>query len=154
MSGPIHQWADGLLPIEALVDVVALEIIPAGEAQKGGVHRRHLLHQINAKSVGAVVIGWRKQRNEIEPEGAGMRNGQGEMIGGRRRNIAGLERELSTASTPCLNPRRLRLRPALPLSSPTRLIVTGPMSAGRGLGVERPFVFSVGANRNAPVARR
>ena len=57
----IHQGADGLLPFIALVDVVALEIIASGEAEKRRLHRRQLLHQVDAISVVPVVVGGRKQ---------------------------------------------------------------------------------------------
>ena len=51
MRRPIHQRPDRLLPFVALVDVVALKIVAAGEAQKRRVHPGQHLHQIDAVAV-------------------------------------------------------------------------------------------------------
>jgi hypothetical protein len=76
VGGAVDQRADGLLPIEALGDVVALKIVAAGEAQEGRMHGGQLLHQVDAVAVGAVLIGGREERDEVEPEGAGVSDGE------------------------------------------------------------------------------
>jgi hypothetical protein len=65
MSGPIDPRANGLLPVVPISQMIALEKIPARETQELRMHRRHLLHQIHTKTVGAVVIGRRKQGHQL-----------------------------------------------------------------------------------------
>ena len=61
MRGPVHEWADGLLPFDTFGNVIALEVIAAGEAEEGRTHGGQLLHQVNAIAVHAIVIGRWKQ---------------------------------------------------------------------------------------------
>ena len=80
MGGPVDERTDGLLPVEALVDVVAFKVVAAGEAQELRMHRRHLLHQVDAEAVGAIVISGREKRDELHPERAGVTGGDHEVI--------------------------------------------------------------------------
>ncbi len=81
VCGAVDERADGLLPIKAVGDAIALEIVAAGEAQEGRVHGRELLHQVNAVAVDAVVIGGREERDQAEPHRAWMRYREHKMIG-------------------------------------------------------------------------
>ncbi len=47
--------ADGALPVEAVAEIIALEVVAAGEAQELRLHPAHHLHEILAESVRPVV---------------------------------------------------------------------------------------------------
>jgi len=94
MGGAIDHGADGLLPVVVVGDAVAFKIIAAGEAQEGGVHGGHLFHQVSAVAVGAVLVGGREERNEIEPESSGMSDGDGQVVVRGRLDGAGFELEV------------------------------------------------------------
>ena len=83
VRGAVDEWAEGVLPVEALVDLVALKIVAAGQAQELRVHSRHQLHDVGAVAVLAVLVGRRKERDERDPELAGVTCGDEEMIGAR-----------------------------------------------------------------------
>ena len=72
MGGAVDERADGLLPVEALADVVAFEVVAAGEAQECRVHAGELFHEVYSEAVGAVFVGGWEERDEVEPEGAGV----------------------------------------------------------------------------------
>src|SRR5271165_6437745 len=93
MGGPVDQGADHFLPIEALGDVVALEIVSAGKAQKRRVHGSHFFHKVDAVAVDAIVVGGREEGYKIEPESAGMADGDSKMVGGGWLDCSGFERE-------------------------------------------------------------
>ena len=90
MGGPIDKRADGLLPFVVFVEMLALKIIAAGKAEEGGMEGGELLHQIDALAVRLIIVGGRKERNQLEPCGPGMLHEKLEMIGGRGREVAGL----------------------------------------------------------------
>src|SRR5579862_6747360 len=57
MAGAIGEVAQGLLPVEALSDRVAFEIVAAGQAEEGGVHIGEQPHDVSAIAVLMSVIG-------------------------------------------------------------------------------------------------
>jgi len=87
MAGPLLDRAEGLLPLEAVWDRDALQVVAARHAQEGGFQVYHLAHQIHAVAIGAVTVGWRKQRDLGEPERAGVagRNDEPGALNGRYR---------------------------------------------------------------------
>ena len=89
----VDKRADSLLPLEALVDVVALEIVAAGETEELRMHGGHFFHQIGAKAVGSIVVGGREQRDELQPKGSVVSSSDGKVVGGRGLNGAGFELE-------------------------------------------------------------
>ena len=70
MAGPLVNRADRLFPVEPLGDRVAFQVVAAGHPQEGGLHVAHLLHQIDAVAVRAVVEGRRHQRDLGQPDRA------------------------------------------------------------------------------------
>ena len=96
MSGPIDHRANRLLPVEAVDDSIALEIVPSRQPQEVRMHRGHALHQVGAVAVRAIVVGGRKERHELQPELAGLCDGQLQVIRTRRLHIAGGQRVLIT----------------------------------------------------------
>ena len=55
------RLAHGILPVEAVGEASALQIVAAGEAQELGVHGVHHRHQVGAQTVGAVVESGREE---------------------------------------------------------------------------------------------
>ncbi len=82
VAGPLGDVADGLLPIEAGLDGVALEVVAAGKAQEGGLEVRQKLHDVFAIAVRPVVEGGRKERDHAEPDGAFGGGGQHQAVFG------------------------------------------------------------------------
>ena len=80
MPGAVDPRADGLLPVEAVGDVFALKIVAAGQAQEVGMHGGEQIHDVGAIAVGAIVVGGRKERDEIEPDGGWLRDGEDEVV--------------------------------------------------------------------------
>src|SRR6202041_4065236 len=93
VRGAVHKRPDRLLPLVALRNVITLEVVAARQAQKLRMHRGKLFHNVDAVAVGPVMIRRRKERNEIEPNGCGMSDGQLEMIVGGSRDLTSLQRE-------------------------------------------------------------
>ena len=85
VRGTVDPGADGLLPVEAVGDVVAFKIIAAGQAQEFGLHGGQQIHKVDAIAVGPVVIGGREERDEIEPDRCRLCDGQDEVIVRARR---------------------------------------------------------------------
>ncbi len=128
MRGAVDEWADGLLPIEAVGDVVAFKVVAAGEAQECRMHRGQLFHQVDAVAVHAIVIGGREEGDEVEPEGSGVADGEDQVIvrrGLQSRRFSALNsycfQSVPTAGT-------VAVVIALPVSSLTRLTGDGPRS--------------------------
>ncbi len=76
----VDERADGLLPLVALREVVAFQIVAAGQAEERRVHRGQLLHQVDAVAVRAVVVGRREQGSEREVESTGLCNRKHEVV--------------------------------------------------------------------------
>ena len=61
MSGTLIGIADCALPVKAVAEVVALDIVATRETQKLRLHLAHHLHEILAQSVGTVIERLRKE---------------------------------------------------------------------------------------------
>src|SRR5690348_712865 len=72
MAGTLIYGADGFLPVETGGEIVAFEVIAAGEPQESGFHGGEELHDILSVAVGCVVVGRGKQGYEVEPIGPGV----------------------------------------------------------------------------------
>ena len=68
MAGPLLDGADGFLPVETLVEVIAFDVIAAGEAQKFRMHVREQLRDVGTVAIRAIVVGRREQRNLLKPD--------------------------------------------------------------------------------------
>ena len=68
----VDERPNSLLPVEALPEAVAFEVVAAGKAQEGGVHGGEFLHDVDAVAVGAIVVSGREEGYEAEPDGAGV----------------------------------------------------------------------------------
>src|SRR4051812_49049585 len=64
----LGERAQRLLPLEAIRDLISLEVVAPGEAQELRLHVHQHLHEIGAKAVRLVLEGWWKQRNEAQPD--------------------------------------------------------------------------------------
>ena len=81
VSGALFDGSHGVLPLEAVVEVVArrglaFDIAAAGEAHELGVQRLEQFRQVDAAAVGAPFVGRREEAYDIEREGAGLREGE------------------------------------------------------------------------------
>jgi hypothetical protein len=94
MGRTVDERADGLLPFKVFVQVVALQIVAAGEAEEGWVHGGELFHQVDALAVGFAFVGRREERYEREPGGSGMLYQKFQMVVGRGDECAGFESEV------------------------------------------------------------
>ena len=151
MARAIDERADGLLPVVPIRERHAFEIVAAGQAQELRVHGGHALHQVGAVAVGAIVEGWRQERDQLQPHRAGMADGELEMVGDGGRNCAGGEFVFVTLP-----------RPGLYGDLGLSLNCSGGVvdhvhceRAGVGIldaGVERAGVGRVGTKSIAPVA--
>ena len=133
-------------------DLIAFEIVAAGEPQELRPHVDEHLQQVGAEAVGLVPEGRRKQRDQAEPDRSGTIDGQDEArLCGRR------ERWRSSASLRyCFH---VCVRPEHPSGGVRRLAVfaldrDGDRSgeARRRLREERRAIAGVRPDRNAPVA--
>ena len=150
MSRPVDPRSDGLFPLEALCDVVALQVVAARQPQEFWMHRRHLLHQVDAVTEGPVMIRRRKKRDQIEPHRSGPWNSHDQVVVRGHRRLPGLERKavlLPLAREPA-DRRRCR--------GHARLIVHQANGDGNpsavGLGVKGAGIARLRSHRNAPVA--
>ena len=76
MTGSLFDRADGVLPLKAIVQVVArgclsLDIAAAGETHELGMQGFQQLGQIDAASVLATLVGGREERDDIHRQHAG-----------------------------------------------------------------------------------
>ena len=128
VGGAVDERADGLLPLEALVDVVAFEVVAAGETEEGGMHGGELLHEVDAVAVGGVLVGGREERDEREPGGAGVLDGELEMVvgGGVRAPVL---RVKSYCFQSVVRAGTVAEAAVAPVLSLTRRMVMGPRSA-------------------------
>ena len=94
MAGPLIQRANSFLPIKPGRDGVAFQIISTGKPQKAGIQIHQHLHQVFAKTVRLVLPCWRKQGNQIKPDGARTIQGQDVTRPGRRFHLAGFQGNL------------------------------------------------------------
>ena len=62
-------------------DGVAFQVVAAGQAQERRLHVRQLLHQVDAVAVGRLLIGRREQRDQVQPDRAGLFGGDHEAGG-------------------------------------------------------------------------
>ena len=81
VGGTVDERADGLLPVEALIDAISFKVIAAGEAEEGGVHGGEFFHEVYAEAIGAIFVGGWEEGDEAEPEGAGVLDGDFEVGG-------------------------------------------------------------------------
>jgi len=151
VRGTVDERAKGLLPLEALVDVVAFKVVAAGEAKEGGVHGSELLHEVDAVAVGGVVVGWGEEGDEREPGGTGVVEENFEMVCGRQDERTGLEVEV------VLVPVGGEGRDGGGGVDGSGVVVDetdgdGPDSVAVGFGVEGAMVGGVWMERHAPVA--
>jgi hypothetical protein len=72
VGGAVHQRTNGVLPVEALIDLLTLKIVASGKAEELRMHLRHLLHEVRPVAVLAVLVGGGEERDQIEPELAGV----------------------------------------------------------------------------------
>ena len=68
MRRPVHQRSDHLLPIEARLNAIALQVVAAREAQEGRLHRSQLFHDVDAIAVGPALVGGWEERDHLQPE--------------------------------------------------------------------------------------
>ena len=92
MRGTIDHRDDGFFPIEMFGDGVACEIISAGQAQEVRVHIREQFHQGDPIAIRAIVEGGREEGDQLERYGAGVGEGELEMIGGAGGHVSGFHR--------------------------------------------------------------
>ena len=72
VAGTEVRVADGLLPVEAVGEVVALEVVASGEAQELGIHVGHHLHEVGAQAVLAILEAGGKEGDTCELDAAGL----------------------------------------------------------------------------------
>src|SRR6185312_6784623 len=70
MSSSIDQRANRFLPLIAFADVVAFEVVAAGEAEEFGVERGEFLHQVDALAIRLIPVSGREERDQREPGGS------------------------------------------------------------------------------------
>ena len=61
MARALFDRANGFLPIEPLIEGVALKIIAAGESEEFGLHGSQQFHDIGAVAVLAIIVAGRKE---------------------------------------------------------------------------------------------
>ncbi len=148
----IDPGADCLLPLEALGDVIALEIIAAGQAQEFGMHGGQQIHQIGAETFLTIAVGWREDRDEAEMESAGLVGDQLEVIFcADGRDGAGLQREF--VLLPVAGDGRnggLGQHGACAVADQARC--DRASESAIGFGIKRALIGFVAAHRHAPVA--
>ena len=130
--------------------MVALQVVAARQAQELWVHRRQLLHQVDAVAEGPVMIRRRKERDQVEPHCRGPRNGQNQMVVRGHRRLPGLERKV------VLLPLARKPADRGHGRGHACLIVHQADGDGNpgaiGLGVERAGITCLRPHCNAPVA--
>jgi len=121
-----------------------------GQAQKLGMHRRQLLHKVDTIAVHAILVSWREERNQFEPNGCRFRNGEQQVIVRTYRNHAGLQR-IAVLFPLAGNSRNSGL-----CCDNAAQIVDQADGNGNartiGLRPERARVSGAGTNRDSPVA--
>src|SRR5277367_3691114 len=149
VRGAINHRPNRLLPLKALGDVVAFEIVAAGKAQEVRVHSGQLFHQVDTKAVGTVVVGRWKEGGEIKPEISGLIDGDEKMVVCSRRHASGAQHEfvLLPVATDTGHDRLTGGLSCVVVDQPD-----GDRSGAVGVRVEGALVFGVGLNEDAPVA--
>ena len=80
MSGPVHQRPNRLLPVEAVGNRLAFQIVPAGKAQERRMHPRQQLHQVHAIAVHPVLVRRREHRKLLHPHRPRPLNAQQDLV--------------------------------------------------------------------------
>ena len=86
------EW--GGKKVEALIDLISFKIVAAGQAQKLRMHACHQFHDVRPIAVLAVPVRRRKERDQRDPQLAGVTRREQQMIRRRRREASGLQREV------------------------------------------------------------
>ena len=68
MAGTLFDRANGFLPVETLIEGVALKVVAPGEPEECGFHGRQQFHNIGTVAVLAILVGGRKERNILQPQ--------------------------------------------------------------------------------------
>ena len=81
VAGPLLDGANGVLPLEAVVEAIALSGLPldvasARETHELGVQGLEHLGEVDAAAVGTTLVGGREEADDVERERAGLREGQ------------------------------------------------------------------------------
>src|ERR1039457_6374346 len=100
MRRTIDQGANRFLPLVVLVEVIAFKIVAARKAKESRMQSGKFLHQVDALSVGLVLVCRRKQRYQREPCGSRVLHQKFQMIVGGGSDHSGLESEF--VSLPCV----------------------------------------------------
>ena len=78
----VDEGADGLLPVIAVFEALAFEVVAAGKAEKFGMQGGEFFHEVGTETIGLIVPGGREEREEREPGGAGVRDEKFEVVVG------------------------------------------------------------------------
>ncbi len=91
MARTLFDRPNGFLPVETLIEGVALKIIAAGEPEEFGLHGRQQFHDIGAVAVLAILVSGREERDILQPQRSRGRRGEFEdvFLGGG--NVLGLQ---------------------------------------------------------------
>src|ERR1700756_4305321 len=128
MRRPVHPWADRLLPLEPLRDMVAFQVVASRQPQKLRMHGGQLLHQVGSQPVLAAEVGQREDRDQAQVEISGVAGNQLEVI---LRTDHRHRSRLSVILYCCQSPVMAATEPCastVPVRSLTSRAVTGPVS--------------------------
>ena len=68
MARTLFDRPNGFLPVETLIEGVALKIIAAGESEELGLHGSQHVHEVGAVAVLAILVSGREERDILQPQ--------------------------------------------------------------------------------------